>query len=102
MPFATHRTHTERGPLPSFEYPPDLLPQLQDALSQLADIEFRYEARRDRLSKWRPGEVSRRQCMERYLDARRKRERRDCEKRLRALEQRVSSLVGIKLQDRDS
>ena len=52
MPFATHRAQQEGGPFLSapspFEYPPDLLPQLQDALAHLADIEFLYEARMDR------------------------------------------------------
>ena len=40
MPFATHRAQEEGGPFLSapspFEYPPDLLPQLQDALAQAA------------------------------------------------------------------
>ena len=95
-----------RGPFLSapspFEYPPDLLPQLQDALAQLADIEFLYEARMERLSDWRPGEISRRKCMKLYLDVRRKRERRACERRLSALEQRINSLVAINAQNRDS
>jgi len=105
MPFATHRAQLEGGPLLSapspFEYPPDLLPQLQDALSHLADIEFLYEARMDRLSDWRPGEISRRQCLKVYLDARRKRERHDCERRLSALEQRINGLVALNAQNRD-
>jgi hypothetical protein len=106
MPFATHRAQLEGGPFQSapspFEYPPDLLPQLQDALAQLADIEFLYEARMERLSNWRPGEISRRKCMKLYLDVRRKRERRACERRLSALEQRINSLVAINAKNRDS
>lgn len=106
MPFATHRAQLEGGPFQSapspFEYPPDLLPQLQDALAQLADIEFLYEARMDRLSDWRRGDISRQQCMKLYPDVRRKRERRACERRLSALEQRINSLVAINAKNRDS
>ncbi len=105
MPFATQRAQMEQTPLllglATFEYPPDLLPELQDTLSQLADVEFLYEARMDRLSNWRPGEIARRQRLERYLDARRKRERRDCEHRLSALKQRIYNLMGIKPRSLD-
>jgi len=99
MPFATNRAQMGRGPFLSsatpFEYPPDLLPELQDALAQLADIEFLYEARMDRLSEWRPGEISRRLRLKHQLEARHKRERHVCKERLEALEQRINNLVGL-------
>ena len=40
--------------------------------------------------------------MKLYLDVRRKRERRACERRLSALEQRINSLIAINAKNRDS
>jgi hypothetical protein len=85
----------ERAVRPCTKYPTDLLHQLQDALAQLADIEFHYEAGLERLDVWRPRENERRQRLRVYLDARRSRERIACQQRLRALEERINYLMGF-------
>lgn len=75
-------------------YPPDLLADIQDTLSVLADIDLRYRKAFDRLEE--RSQHRRRDQLLSQLESRRRRERRMHERHLTRLQERITSIV---LQD---
>jgi hypothetical protein len=81
-----------RAPEPDWDgcYPDDLLPDLQQTLAALADVELRYEAVRERLEHEPPG------IREPFLveiEARYRRERQPYVQRLEQLRRRIRAWI---------
>lgn len=93
MPRLESRSHAS-SPVMAQYYPPDLLADIQDTLSVLADIDLRYRRAFERLE-GQSGRRRRDQLLM-QLESRRRRERHMHERHLTRLQDRITSIV---LQD---
>lgn len=75
-------------------YPDKLLPQIQDTLATLADIEARYETERKHLQTQAGSDAATR-CFAAELEGRYQRERESCIRQLAALHQRLGAITGF-------
>jgi hypothetical protein len=75
-------------------YPDDLLPQLQETLAALADIEFRHEIDQERLDAFTGPEEAKRRLLE-QLEERRQQERGPLVQRLAELHQRMMNVAAF-------
>ncbi len=73
-------------------YPDSLLPQLQQALAALADVEVRYETDRESLEQWSGPEAIKNRLAA-QLDERYRREREPHVQRLEQLQQQIRLLT---------